>query len=69
MGASGLPKSVFTDDDHRHVREIIEALQNLTYVLRIDAEDPAKVAAYLDQIDELIVTLQRQIHSESDWVQ
>lgn len=53
---------MFLSDDHKHKTiDKIEAIQNLLYLIRMDASDSAKVIAYANQAEKLLLAMQMQI--------
>lgn len=50
--ADGLPQ---------RVRGILETLQNLVHLTRVDADDPTRVRAYADESDQLLVEIYQHI--------
>ena len=67
MNSPGMPNGVFIDDDEKHSAiNTLDALQNLLYLIRLDARKPAKVRSYVDQCDMMLVRMQRQILSEDN---
>jgi hypothetical protein len=62
MNSPNLPNVMFLSDDHRHhTVEKIDAIQNLLYLIRMDASDPAQVRVYASQADRLLLELQTQM--------
>jgi hypothetical protein len=62
MNSPNLPSVMFLSDDQRHrTVEKIDAIQNLLYLIRTDACDPAQVGVYASQADKLLLELQMQI--------
>jgi len=62
MNSPDLPNVMFLSDDQRHQTvEKIDAIQNLLYLIRTDAYDPAQVGVYASQADKLLSELQMQI--------
>ena len=56
--------SMFRAEKQEHrISEIIDALQNLLYLIRLDASEPAKVTAYAEQSDALLSEMKRQMLS------
>jgi hypothetical protein len=62
MNSPGLPNIMFLSDDQKHQTiEKIDAIQNLLYLIRVDACDPAQVRAYANHADRLILEMQIQM--------
>jgi hypothetical protein len=54
--------SMSADEDlRRTARETVEALQNLHYLIREDADYPHRVKAYVDQAGEVLLRLHPHI--------
>jgi hypothetical protein len=59
MNSPDLPVVLFLSDDQKHkTAEKIDAIQNLLYLIRLDASDPAQVAAYAIQADRILLDMQ-----------
>ena len=62
MNSPSLPNLMFLSDDQKHQTiEKIEAIQNLLYLIRMDANDPAQVSVYADQASQLLLEMQQQM--------
>ena len=62
MDHPNLPNIMFLTDDQKHQTiEKIEAIQNLLYLIGVDACDPAEVRAYAYQAERLLMEMQTQI--------
>jgi hypothetical protein len=58
---------MFLDDDQRHSAiNTIDALQNLLYLIRLDASTPERVLAYVSQSDALLSRMQVQMQMQSE---
>ena len=67
MNSPSLPNIMFLSDDQNHQTiERIEAIQNLLYLIRMDASDPAQVTVYASQADRLLREMQFQIFPDRD---
>jgi hypothetical protein len=65
MSNLGMPNVMLVGDDQRHSAiNALDALQNLLYLIRLDARKPAKVRAYADECDAMLSTMQRQMLPE-----
>ena len=63
--AEDLPKVMFPDGEQAHkATEIIDALQNLLYLIRLDASKPAQVADYAEHAETLLLKM-REVVSEN----
>jgi len=61
-----LPTCVFLSPNHKHQTiEKISAIQNLLYLIRVDAYDPAPVTSYANRAERLLLEMQMQILPES----
>ncbi len=58
MDSTGVPNLMFINDNEKH-RAInkLDALQNLIYLIKMDASDPHRVIKYADQSDALLSEL------------
>ena len=62
MNSPDLPNVIHAGDEQRHKAvEILDALQNLLYLIRIDAERPAEVLAYADQTEDLLSAMHQHL--------
>jgi hypothetical protein len=62
MDSPELPNLMFSSDDQKHQTiEKIDAIQNLLYLIRLDASDPASVRLYANQADRLLLEMQLQM--------
>jgi hypothetical protein len=62
MSAPDLPNVMFLSDDQKHKTiEKIDAIQNLLYLIGLDAGDPAQVKIYAKQADMLLMQLQTEL--------
>ena len=62
MASPNLPNLMFLNDDQKHKTvEKIDILQNLLYLIRADANDPAQVTAYANQADRMLLEIQLQL--------
>jgi len=58
---------MFVDDDQKHSAiNTLDALQNLLYLIRLDASHPDRVLAYVTQSDILLSRMQTQMLSEEN---
>jgi hypothetical protein len=65
MDSPGLPQVTFGDDEQKHrAIDTLNALQDLLYLIRLDAAHPDRVLAYVTESDSLISRLQRQMLPE-----
>ena len=65
MNVPGLPDVPFAGDGKKQQAvEILDALQNLLYLIGLDAEHPAAVKAYAAESGDLLSAMHRQILSE-----
>lgn len=65
MNSPALPNAMFVHDDHkRKAINTLDAVQNLLYLIRVDASDPSRVRGYVDQADELLSKMQNQMLSD-----
>jgi len=62
MNSPGLQDVPFEGDGQKHQAvEILDALQNLLYLIGLDAEHPAAVKAYAAQSGDLLTAMHREI--------
>ncbi len=62
-----MPNVMFVDDDQKHSAiNTLNALQNLLYLIRLDASQPDRVLAYVTQSDALLSMMQRQMLTEDN---
>jgi hypothetical protein len=62
MNSPAVPNVMFLSDDHKHQTiEKIDAIQNLLYLIRMDAGDAPKVTAHANQADRLLLAMQMQL--------
>lgn len=62
MNSPSLPTVMFLSDDHKHKTiEKIDAIQNLLYLIRMDASNPGQIVALANQADRLLLDLQLQM--------
>jgi hypothetical protein len=62
MDYPNLPNILFLTDNQKHQTiEKIEALQNLLYLIGVDACDPAQVRVYAYQAERLLLEMQTLI--------
>ncbi|MDP9049860.1 MAG: hypothetical protein M3O31_03930 [Acidobacteriota bacterium] len=67
MKSPGMPNVMFVDDDQKHSAiNTLNALQNLLYLIRLDASQPDRVLAYVTQSDALLSMMQRQMLTEDN---
>lgn len=57
------PRYVIDDEVFIEAADISEALTNLTYLLRADANDPAKVRMYVELAEDRTQALRALLHS------
>jgi CheY-like chemotaxis protein len=59
MNSPGLSDVIPLPAQEHRIIEIIDALQNLLYLIRLDASKSAQVTAYAEHADALVVQMQR----------
>ena len=65
MNHPGMPNVMFVDDDQKHSAiNTLNALQNLLYLIRLDASHPDRVLNYVNESDTLLSRMQRQMLPE-----
>jgi hypothetical protein len=65
MDSPGMPHVMFVDDHQKHSTiDTLNALQNLLYLIRLDATYPDRILAYVAESDTLLPKLQRQMLPE-----
>jgi CheY-like chemotaxis protein len=58
MNTQDPPNVMLSDEDRKHQAvEIIDTLFNLLYLVRLDASEPAQVAAYAEQSEKLLLKM------------
>lgn len=71
MVCEDVPRSYKVDDAFlMRAADVSEALTNLAYLMRVDANDPERVRMYVSMAEERLRTLGRLLHSvaeESQW--
>ena len=69
MTATTLPHVIFMSSDKRHQTvEKLDAMQNLLYLIGIEAADPVQVCAYANQADKILMQMQLQLLTDSGLV-
>jgi hypothetical protein len=59
--------SIFDDNQfHEHAANVIEALLNLNYLIREEAENPEKVLYYASMSQERLAVMVQALHSRSE---
>jgi hypothetical protein len=67
MNSSGMTDGMFLDDDQRNrVMNTLDALQNLLYLIRLDASEPDRVLAYVTQVDAMLSRMHTLMVSEDN---
>lgn len=62
MDSPSVPSVMFLSDDHKHQTiEKIDAIQNLLYLIRMDASNPGQIVAHVNHADRLLLELQTQM--------
>ena len=62
MNSPKLPDAISLIGDERHrTINTIDAVQNLLYLIGVDAGDAAKVRGYAEEADGLLIEMQRQM--------